>query len=75
MRASRPEKAVFHASAQQAEKVRFARYGVPITLAQLSVATFYILAMVWLFLVRARTRSSGTAPPRPNPARLSLLRR
>ncbi len=38
--------------AQQGERVsfaRFARYGVPITVAQLAVATLYILAMVWWF--------------------------
>jgi Na+/H+ antiporter NhaD/arsenite permease-like protein len=36
--------------AQQGERVtfaRFARYGVPITLAQLAVATLYVLALVW----------------------------
>lgn len=37
--------------AQQGERLsfaRFARYGVPITLAQLAVATLYVLAMIWL---------------------------
>jgi len=38
--------------AQSGEKVsfaRFARYGVPIALAQLAVATLYVLALVWWF--------------------------
>lgn len=38
--------------AQNGEKVsfaRFARYGVPITVAQLAVATLYVLLLVWWF--------------------------
>jgi hypothetical protein len=27
--------------------VRFLRFGLPITLAQLTVATLYVIAMVW----------------------------